>query len=120
MNNIKLARRKLTHTQTIAFGFFLVILSGTLLLMLPISARDGNATGFLDCLFTATSATCVTGLVTVDTFQHWSLFGQSVILVLIQVGGMGFMTIGVVFAILLRRKITLRSEERRVGKECRL
>lgn len=107
MNNIKLARRKLTHTQTIAFGFFLVILSGTLLLMLPISARDGNATGFLDCLFTATSATCVTGLVTVDTFQHWSLFGQSVILVLIQVGGMGFMTIGVVFAILLRRKITL-------------
>lgn len=101
-------RRRLTQTQTIALGFLTVILCGALLLMLPISAKDGNSTDFLSCLFTATTSTCVTGLVVVDTFTHWSIFGQCVILLMIQIGGMGFMTMGVVVAILLRKKISLK------------
>ena len=100
--------RGMTQTQSITLGFLLVILCGTLLLMLPVSAKNGQTTPFLSCLFTATSATCVTGLVVVDTFQHWTVFGQSVILVLIQIGGLGFVTIGIIFAILLRRKISLK------------
>lgn len=84
---------KLTTIQFISLGFAMIILVGTGLLMLPISSISGNATGFLPALFTATSATCVTGLVVYDTATYWSLFGQLVILVLIQVGGLGFMTI---------------------------
>ena len=101
--------KKLTQTQMIALGYVIVILTGALLLMLPESSSTGTATGFVDSLFTATSATCVTGLVVVETYQHWSMFGQLVILVLIQIGGLGFMTIGVFFAIFLRRKIGLRT-----------
>ncbi|HOU20300.1 MAG TPA: potassium transporter TrkG, partial [Flexilinea sp.] len=88
-------RRKilLTNTQIIALGFFLVILAGSILLMLPISSKNGSWTPFIDALFTATSATCVTGLVVFDTFTHWTVFGQIVILTLIQVGGIGLMTI---------------------------
>lgn len=67
------------------------------MLSLPFSSRDGQWTNFLDSLFTATSATCVTGLVVFDTFRHWSIIGQLVILVLIQIGGMGFISIGVAF-----------------------
>lgn len=98
----------MTHSQFLALGFFLVIISGAVLLSLPIASRDGAPTNFLDCLFTATTSTCVTGLVVVDTFQHWSLFGQWVILIMIQIGGMGFVTIGVLFAIVLRRRISLK------------
>lgn len=101
-------RTRLSHMQILALGFLMIILSGALLLMLPVSSRDGSTTGFLDCLFTATSATCVTGLVVADTCLHWSLFGQIVILVMIQIGGLGFMTVGVVLAVFLHRKITLR------------
>ena len=101
-------RTGLSHMQILALGFLLIILTGTLLLMLPVSSRDGSSTGFMECLFTATSATCVTGLVVVDTYLHWSLFGQIVILVMIQTGGLGFMTVGVVLAVLLHRKVTLR------------
>lgn len=101
--------KRLTQTQMIAIGYVLVILTGTLLLMLPVSSKSGEVTGFADSLFTATSASCVTGLVIADTFRHWSLFGQWVILGLIQIGGLGFMTIGVFFAILLRRKIGLKT-----------
>lgn len=101
--------KKLTQTQMIAIGYVLVILTGTLLLMLPVSSKSGEVTGFVDALFTATSASCVTGLVIADTFRHWTVFGQWVILGLIQIGGLGFMTIGVFFAILLRRKIGLRT-----------
>lgn len=75
--------------------------------MLPIATRTGEGTPFVDALFTSTSAACVTGLVIADTFQHWSTFGQCVIITIIQIGGLGFMTIGVFFAIVLRRKIGL-------------
>lgn len=100
--------RRLSKAQTIAIGFFLIILIGTLLLMLPVSSRSGQATGFHDALFTATSATCVTGLIVVDTYQHWNLFGQLVILLLIQTGGLGFITMGMFFSIFLKRKIGLK------------
>lgn len=98
----------LSRTQTIALGFFIIICIGTLLLMLPIASRSGSFTGFQEALFTATSATCVTGLVVVDTYQHWSMFGQVVILCLIQIGGLGFVTMGMFFSIFLKRKIGLK------------
>ncbi|WP_075865300.1 TrkH family potassium uptake protein [Carboxydothermus islandicus] len=100
--------RRLTPSQILVLGFAGVILLGTVLLMLPISTKDGTVTPFLDALFTATSAVCVTGLVVVDTGTYWSLFGQIVILLLIQVGGLGFMTVATLFAILLGRRINLR------------
>ena len=105
---MKIFYKKLTQTQMIVYGFAAIILTGSLLLTLPIASRTGEFTPYLDALFTATSAACVTGLVVVDTWTHWSLFGQIIILILIQVGGMGFMTLGVYMAILLRRKIGLR------------
>ena len=80
---------------------------GTLLLMLPVSSADGSVTPFVPSLFTATSASCVTGLVMVDTGTHWSFFGQAVILVLIQIGGLGFMTIATLFSKLLRRRMSM-------------
>lgn len=104
---MNLISKKLTQTQMIVIGYLLIILLGTMLLMLPVSTKSGEVTPFLDALFTSTSASCVTGLVIADTSQNWSLFGQSVILCLIQIGGLGFMTIGVFFAIVLRRKIGL-------------
>ena len=94
--------------QIIALGFLCLILFGTFLLMMPFSARSGEVTDFGDALFTATSATCVTGLVRVDTWTHWTVFGQIVILLLIQTGGLGFMTVSVLFSIVLKRKIGLR------------
>ena len=99
--------KRLTQTQMIVIGYVLIIAAGTFLLILPVSTREGIFTSPVDALFTATSASCVTGLVIADTFQHWSMFGQTVILTLIQIGGLGFMTIGVFFAIVLRRKIGL-------------
>ena len=99
--------KRLTQTQMIVLGMFLVILAGTLLLMLPISTRESVVTPPVDALFTAVSASCVTGLVIADTYQHWSVFGQCIILLMIQIGGLGFMTIGVFFAIILRKKIGL-------------
>lgn len=104
---IKKLIRRLTQTQMIVIGFCLVILTGTLLLMLPVSTREGIVTPPVNALFTAVSASCVTGLVIADTYQYWSMFGQCVILLLIQIGGLGFMTIGVFFAIVLRKKIGL-------------
>lgn len=97
----------LSPTQTIALSFCLIILTGTLLLMLPVSTRDGQETQFLDALFTAASATCVTGLVRFDTYSHWTLFGQVVILLMIQIGGIGFMTIAMFFVMLAKRRIGL-------------
>ena len=90
-----LHKRRLTSSQIILFGFACVILVGALLLMLPVSSRDGTVTPPLDCLFTSTSAVCVTGLVVYDTATHWSAFGQAVILLLIQIGGMGVITVAV-------------------------
>ena len=99
---------RLSHAKMIAMGYFLVIILGTVLLMLPQATRPGLKTTYLDALFTATSATCVTGLAVVDTATHWSLLGQIIILAMIQVGGLGFMTIGVMFAMLLKRSISLK------------
>ena len=101
-------KKRISKVQFIALGFLIIIILGTLLLMLPVSSRDGNATSFLDALFTATSASCVTGLVVVDTYTHWSVFGQIVIICLIQVGGLGFISIGLIIALLLGRKVSLR------------
>ena len=99
--------RHITSFQIIIAGFFGVILLGSLLLMLPVSARGGQATPFLNALFTATSAVCVTGLVVYDTATYWSAFGQAVILLLIQIGGMGVVTIAVAVAAVSGRKIGL-------------
>ena len=95
-------------TQIIALGFFLLILTGAILLSLPVSSASGKFTPFLNSFFTATSATCITGLVVYDTATHWSLFGKTVILMMIQIGGLGFMTIATLFSFMVRRKITLR------------
>ncbi|MBB6732513.1 TrkH family potassium uptake protein [Cohnella zeiphila] len=94
--------------RTLVLGFAAIILIGAVLLSLPAAAAPGETTGWIDALFTATSATCVTGLVTVDTGTHYSVFGQIVILLLIQIGGLGFMTMATLFAFFLKRKISLR------------
>lgn len=73
--------KKMTQTQMIVVGYLLLILLGSILLMLPVSSRDGNMTSFADALFTSTSASCVTGLVVQDTYLHWSFFGQLIILI---------------------------------------
>ncbi|MBP1586952.1 MAG: Trk family potassium uptake protein [Clostridia bacterium] len=111
----KKLRIRFTHTQIIALGFLIVILMGTLLLMLPVASRDGRSTPFFDCLFTSTSAACVTGLIITDTASHWSVFGQIVILVLIQIGGLGFMTLITFFFMLMRRRVGL--QERQIMTE---
>ncbi len=108
MKNIKLFGYQPT---LIMGGFLALILVGTIALMMPFAAKDGNTTSFLDALFTATSATCVTGLVIADTFQKWTLFGQLVILSLIQIGGLGFITIGVYMAVVFKKKIGLKERE---------
>jgi len=92
MAPLRLKTEKITPAQIIILGFLLLIALGTLLLMLPFSTRDGGGASFPDALFTATSATCVTGLVVQDTALYWSAFGQAVILTLIQIGGMGGVT----------------------------
>lgn len=99
--------RHITSFQIIIIGFFLVIFLGSLLLMLPFAAKEYGITRFLDALFTATSAVCVTGLVVHDTATYWSPFGQAVILLLIQIGGMGVVTIAVAVATAAGRKIGL-------------
>ena len=101
-------RTHMTSFQVIIISFFCLILVGTLLLMLPISSRQRCVTSFPDAMFTAVSATCVTGLVVKDTATYWSLFGQAVILMLIQIGGMGVITIGLAIIRASGRKIGLR------------
>lgn len=99
---------KLTPPQVLITGFAAVILAGAVLLTLPVSVQPGREINFLTSLFTATSAVCVTGLVVVDTASNWTFFGQVVILLLIQIGGLGFMTMATFFAMLLGRRIGLR------------
>lgn len=101
--------KKLSRVQIIAFGFLGVILIGSLLLMLPFSTRSGQTTSYVDALFTATSATCVTGLTPFDTYTHWTLFGQLVILFMIQLGGIGFMTVITMATLFMRHKIGLQN-----------
>nr|THJ76490.1 hypothetical protein EPD62_16375 [Acetivibrio thermocellus] len=100
--------KSLSYPQIIALGYFLIIIAGTFLLSLPIASRNNLFPGLINALFTATSATCVTGLVVFDTYTQWSLFGQVVILLLIQIGGLGFMTVVTMFSIFLKRKIGLK------------
>ena len=99
---------KLKGVQVLALGFILVILVGALILTLPISTTSGESANFLDALFTATSAVCVTGLIVVDTGTYWNMFGQTVIMILIEIGGLGFMSFTTLIAIILGKKITLR------------
>ena len=99
--------KKLSSFQIVILGFVSIILLGTVLLMLPISSRSGTATDFRDAIFTATSAVCVTGLVVLDTAEWWSPFGQAVLLVLIQTGGLGIVTVAAFFASLSGRRIGL-------------
>ncbi len=100
--------RHLSATRIVALVFAFIILVGALLLTLPAASRGGVSCGFRPALFTATSATCVTGLVLYDTFTQWSGFGQTVIICLIQIGGLGFMSIATMVAFLLRRKVGLK------------
>ena len=102
-----LIHKHVTSFQIIILGFLSLIILGSLLLMLPFATRDGEGATFADAIFTATSATCVTGLVVRDTATYWSVFGQCVILILIQIGGMGFVTAAVAFVSISGRKIGL-------------
>ena len=104
----RLRRSPVSATKVIAITFALIILAGALLLSLPAASRDGVSCGFRPALFTATSATCVTGLVLYDTWTQWSGFGQIVIITLIQVGGLGFMSAATLVVFLLRRKVGLK------------
>ncbi|MCF2655879.1 TrkH family potassium uptake protein [Lacrimispora saccharolytica] len=100
-------RHKLTSFQVIILGFIAVILIGALLLMLPVSSREGRITSFSDALFTSTSAVCVTGLVVRDTASYWSAFGQAVLLILIQIGGLGVVSVASFAVMLSGKKISL-------------
>ncbi len=109
MEKRKIKRYGVNKTRTIALNFMAIIFIGACLLTLPVSSRDGQWTDFMTALFTATSASCVTGLVLVDTFSHWSLFGQILILVMIQIGGLGTIAMRILLATFLRRNITLKA-----------
>lgn len=109
MNKLRVwLSQKLTPMRVIALGFAGLILFGAVLLTLPVASRDNASAGFLPALFTATSATCVTGLVVFDTWSQWTPFGQVVIICLIEIGGLGFMAAASLVFSLLRRKVGLR------------
>jgi len=101
-------KKGLSPAQSIAIAFAVIILIGAVLLLLPVSSRTGESHSVLDALFAATSATCVTGLVPGDTYTMWSDFGQTVILILIELGGMGFMSVASLVILLLRKKAGLK------------
>ncbi len=109
MSTFMQIRKNLKPAQIMVLSFSGVILLGALILMLPISSQSREVTPFLDTLFTATSAVCVTGLVVVDTGTYWSVFGKTIILILIQIGGIGFMTMTTSLAIIMGKKIGLRN-----------
>lgn len=99
---------RLNPAQILVLGFASIILIGAILLNLPIASQKGESIGFINALFTATSAVCVTGLVVVDTGTYWTIFGKTVILLLIQIGGLGFMTMATLIALILGKRISLR------------
>ncbi len=111
-----LGKIRANSIQMIALGFAGIILLGALLLSLPAASRDGASIPFLNALFTSTSATCVTGLVVYDTYMQFTVSGQLVILCLIQIGGLGFMTVATLFFMMTRRKIRL--AERGLLRRC--
>ena len=100
-------RIKMTSTQIIVLGFLIAIFIGAGLLMLPFATARGQHTGLSTALFTATTSICVTGLVVVDTFSHWSIFGQIIVLILIQIGGFGVITLYSGFVILMKKRFSL-------------
>lgn len=104
-------KKKISSIRVIALGYMLMILLGTALLMLPIASADGQSAPFNEALFTATSASCVTGLVVRDTATQWTTFGHVIIICLIQTGGLGFMTIATWFSMLLKRRMGLKERE---------
>jgi len=104
-------KTKISYPRIVAVGFIVLILLGALLLCLPISSSNGEWTLFIDSLFTSTSATCVTGLIVHDTFTYWSLFGQCVILCLIQIGGLGFISIISIIAVSFNKKMSLQDRQ---------
>ena len=97
--------KALSPARTLALGFIIIIAVGALLLFLPVSSKTGSFTAIEDCIFTAASATCVTGISVVDTFNHWSIFGQVVIMLLIQIGGLGFITLVTFFNVAIGKKL---------------
>lgn len=113
---MRIAQRKknllktISPTRIIVSSFALIIFTGACLLTLPVASNNGRSIGFLDALFTATSATCVTGLVIADTLTQWTVFGQIVILLLIQAGGLGIVTLATFFSVLLGRKISMKGK----------
>ena len=108
---MRIRKRKLSSFQLILLGFAGVILLGALILTLPISSKSHEWTSFTDALFTSASAVCVTGLIVFDTATHWTIFGQIMILLLIQIGGMGVVTVAVSLAVVSGKKIGLFSRE---------
>lgn len=104
----KQSMKHISPLKLLALGFAAIHSAGTLLLMMPCSNRSGQGIPFLNALFTATSATCVTGLVVYDTYTQFTTFGQLVIMLLIQTGGLGFMTLAVLFALITRKRIGLK------------
>ncbi|NMB08836.1 MAG: Trk family potassium uptake protein [Tissierellia bacterium] len=106
---------RLNPPRVLALGFGTLILIGAILLNLPIASQNGESIGFINSFFTSASAVCVTGLVVVNTAKHWSLFGKIVIIILIQIGGLGFMTMATIVAMLMGKKISLK--ERLIIKE---
>ncbi len=107
---MKTPKMRMSATNVIIFGFLAIIFVGTLLLVMPFSSKSGEFTNPITALFTATSATCVTGLITVDTGLYWSAVGKAVIILLIQVGGLGFMSLAMVFSTLLKRRVSPREQ----------
>jgi len=99
---------KSNPAQVLVLGFAALIFIGATLLNLPMASAGGRSIGFIDALFTSASAVCVTGLVVVNTAAHWTIFGKIVILVLIQIGGLGFMTMATLVSLLIGKKITLK------------
>ena len=102
----KKRNKKISPVQLIAAGFFVLILIGGGLLSLPMFSQNGEQTNFLDALFTATSAICVTGLTTLNTAEHWNSAGQFLIMMLIEIGGLGFMMIPILFFALAKKKVS--------------
>lgn len=105
---MKLKKKNLTPAQYLVSGYFVIIMLGSLLLMLPVATTDGQGLGAVDAVFTATSATCVTGLIVVNTKEAFTLFGSTVIMLLIQIGGLGIMSMSTLFAFIVGKKISLK------------
>ena len=107
LKNKIMKQKKISPAHTIPISFLVTILIGALLLMLPFSSASGKATDFLTALFTATTSVCVTGLVVVDTYAHWSFFGQLIIMILVQMGGLGMIAIAATLMLLTHKKFSL-------------